>query len=148
MGRSILHNLRFQLGGRYHADVCLVATAAGNQWLDGKWFNRLSDHFALACASGTVAIESNFEWRWPVPRHNERVIYHAPLQAANAIMGRVQLRDLHRRQAEGLLSVVFERAKRHLGWEPGADRKQALVDRLSRKIAVLPRQYGAYEALL
>src|SRR5207253_10960439 len=93
-------------------------------------------------------IESNFDWRWPVPRHNERVIYHAPLQAANAIMGRVQLRDLHRRQAEGLLSVVFERAKRHLGWEPGADRKQALVDRLSRKIAVLPRQYGAYEALL
>ncbi len=148
MGRSILNNLRFRLGGRCHADVCLVATAAGNQWIDGKWFNRLSDHFALACPSGTIAIESHFEWKWPVPRHNQRVIYRAPLQAANAVMGRLQLREGHRRQAEGLLSLVFERAKRYLDWEPGADRKQALVDRLSRKIASLPHQYRAYEALL
>lgn len=148
MSRSMLHNLRFQLGGRCRADVCLVATGLGNQLLDGKWLNRLSDYFALACSSETIVIEGHFEWMWPLPRHNERVMYHAPLQAANAIMGRLQVRDAHRRQAEGLLGVVSKRAKRYFGWNPGAVRKQALVDRLSRKIAALPRQYNAYEALL
>lgn len=148
MSRSILHNLRFQLGGQCDADVCLVATGVGNQWLDGKWLNRLSDHFANACFSRTVVLESHFEWKWPVPRHNERVMYHAPLQAANAIMGKLQRREAHRRQAEGLLNIVFERAKRHLGWDLSAGRKQALVERLSRKVAALPRQYRAYETLL
>jgi hypothetical protein len=148
LSRSMLNNLWFQSSGRCQADVCLVATAAGNQWLDGKWFNRLSDHFALACPTRTVAIESHFEWKWPLPRHNERVMYHAPQQAANSIAGRVLVREGHRRQARELLSLVLGRAKRSLGWSPDAAREQVLSERLSRKVAALPRQYRSYEALL
>jgi hypothetical protein len=148
MSRSIIHNLRFQLSGQCQADVCLVATGVGTHWLNGKWFNRLSDYFALAYSPGTIVLENHFEWKWPVPRHNERVMYHAPLQAANAISGRLLVRDSHRRQAEGLLRIVLERAGRLLGWSPGADREQSLIDRLSRKSAALPRQYRVYEALL
>ena len=147
MSRSIIHNLGLRLGGLGRADVCLVATGIGNEWLNGKWFNRLSDYFALACSSATIVLENHFEWKWPLPRHNERVMYHAPLQAANAVSGRLLVRDSHRRQAEELLRIVFDRA-RQLGWSPDADRKQALIDRLSRKIAALPRQYRVYEALL
>ncbi len=148
MSRSLLHNLRFPLGGRCRADVCLVATGVGNRLLDGKWLNRLSDYFAFACSAETIVIEGHFEWLWPSPRHNKRVMYHAPLQAVTTIMGRLQVRAAHRRSAEALLGVVFERAKRYFRWDPGVDRKQALVHRLIRKIAALPRQYHAYEALL
>jgi hypothetical protein len=148
MSRALFHNLRLRFRGRCRADVCLVATGVGNQLLNGKWLNRLSDHFALACYPETIVIEGHFEWRWPVPRHNERILYGAPLQAADSIRRRLFVRDAHRRQAESLLNIVLDRAKQFVGWTPNVGRKETLIERFSGKIAALPRQYNAHKSLL
>ena len=148
LSRSIVHNTQSRVSGRSRGDVCLVATGIGNQPVDGKWLNRLSDQFALACHSNTTTLEGHFEWNWPFPRHNERVIFHAPLQAFTAVAGRLRLREAHAQQADALVDIVLARAERLLEWRPGASRARELRTRLSRRIAAMPYQYRAYQALL
>ena len=148
MARSIVRNASFRLTRRCRAEVCLFSVGVANQWIDGKWLNRLTDHFALSGPERTLTIEESFEWRWQFPRHNERVMFHAPFQAYAAVAGRVLVRERHRRQAEQLITLVSERSKRYLNWRPGPQREQHLIEVLSRKIAVAARQYRAYQSLL
>ena len=148
LGRSVLQNLRFRLSGRCRAEVCMMGDGVADQWVDGKWFNRLGDHFALACPKQTLVIADHFEWRWPFPRHHDRIMFHAPQQALNSIAGRLMVRDVQRHQALRLVGIVSQRAQRHLGWSLGAGREHLLVQMLSLKSASLPSQYRAYQALL
>jgi hypothetical protein len=147
-GRSVLRNMLFSLGGHGRADVCLLSTGIGNQAVDGKLLNRLSDHFALAHPGETITVEDHFHWRWPFPRHNERVMLHAPIQAWNAIDAKLRVDDAHLRQAGRLIGVVVDRGTRLLGWRPGPQREHRLVTMLARKIAGMPRQLLSYQRLL
>jgi hypothetical protein len=148
MIRSISHNFWFRMTGQYRADVCLLTAGVGNQLIDGKWLNRLSDHFALACPTNTLTVEEDFEWAWAFPRHNERVVLLAPQQAYNAIAGRMLTRETHRDQAKRLIGVVCEQSRRFLNWSPGPQREEMVTQMLGRKVASMPRQYRAYEAML
>ncbi len=148
LGRSVLHNFGLRPACDRGAAVCIFSSGVGNQLQEGKWLNRLSDHFALAHPGGTLTFEDHFEWRWPFPRANERVLLHAPLQAATSVAGRLRERDSHRRQARELVQFVSGRAERILGWRPGAQREEQLVQVLARKIAALPAQLRSYEKVL
>lgn len=148
LGRSILRNALFAVAGKDQGQVCLLSTGIGNQPVDGKLLNRLSDHFALAYPQETITVEEHFHWRWPTSRHNERVIFHAPLQACNALSARMGVRQRHMDQAARLILFVAERSERLLGWRPGPEREQELVMMLGRKIAGMPRQLRSYEAML
>jgi len=148
LSRSILHNLELSVTGQQRADVCLMSSGVGNQLVEGKLLNRLNDHFALARPSQTITIEEHFQWIWHQPRHNRRVLLHAPLQAANAIGAKLSVRDAHLSQAKRLIGLIAERAERLLGWRPGAEREQALIATLARKAAGMPRQLRGYESTL
>lgn len=146
--RSALHNAGHALAGRDRAEVCIFSSAIGHQLVDGRHLNRLSDHFALAQPGATLTVEDHFHWRWYAPRHHERVMFHPPLQARNAVQARLAVRDSHRRQARALVALVAGRGERLLSWRPGPAREQALVDMLARKAAGLPAQLSNYRALL
>jgi hypothetical protein len=146
LAKSVLHNAR---AGRYGpSEVCLMPTGIGLQPWRGKWFNRLSDHFALALPECSIVIEDQFDWQWPFPRHFERVMLHAPLQARMALAGRVATRAEHHALAGRLIGHVAARAEREIGWRMPAERRAALAAMLARKAAALPSGYEAYRRLL
>ena len=148
MGRSLLHNAGMRVSGQARAEICFLTSGIGNQALDGQLINRLSDHFARARPDQSLTVEDHFHWRWPGPRQNQRVLLHAPLQAWNALCARVALRAAHRKQAAQLVALVSARSNALLGWRPGPQREQVLVELLARKIAGMPGQLRAYQALL
>jgi hypothetical protein len=148
LSRSILHNARFRVANRCSADICIMTDAMGTTLLDGKWFNRLSDYFALSCPSQTLVVEDHFDWKWPIPRHFGKVIFHAPRQAGNFVVGRMRVRDSHRRYAAKLVALVSLGAKARFGWDVGVHRQRQLTDMLARKLAGLPHQYRGYKAML
>lgn len=147
LSRSALHNLGQSIAGRTRADVCVMSNGVGNQWVEGKLLNRLSDHLALAQRDRSITVEEHFQWIWPQPRHNDRILMHAPLQAVNAIGAKLLVRTRHQRQAANLVTLVSQRAERLLGWRPGASREQTLTQMLARKIAGSAMQVGNYHRM-
>lgn len=147
LARSALHNQRM-LRGISAAPVCLFTDSIANHSIDGRWFNRLTDPFALAEPARSLTVEDQFEWRWPFPRVNERVLLHAPLQARIALVARWRQRAAHARRAGELVELVCSRAQRLTGWRPGPARELRLRQMLARKLAALPVQLAVYEKLL
>jgi hypothetical protein len=145
LGRSLLWNAVFQ---KDKADVCIVASSGANEWVDNKWLNRQTSHFAKIDPARSLTLEDHFEWRWPFPRHDERVVLPAPRRVYHSFLGRLLMRPSHRRLARGLVDLVKERAFRKLGWTMSPARAAQLETELSRKIASLPMQYEAYRKLL
>jgi hypothetical protein len=148
LGRSAVWNSFFRLTRRCEAEVCIVSDGIANQWTGGKWFNRLTGCFSAAGPAKTLTLEDHFEWRWPFPRHDERVMLLAPRRAYYSLLGQLLARQRHRRLARGLIDLVKERAFRRLNWTMSPARAAQLENELSRKIASLPMQYEAYRKLL
>jgi hypothetical protein len=144
--RSITHNALTRR--RLRADVCIFSTAVANQLVDGSWFNRLTDPFALQHAEGTITVEEPFEWQWHEPRHHQTVHFLAPRLAIGAIAGRLLVSTRHRRIAAQLVDLVLARALALLGWSCPPARRAQLIEMLARKMAALPMQYGAFSDLL
>lgn len=146
LARSVLHNT---LAGRFAgSEVCLMPTGAGLMQRDGKWFNRLSDHFALAFPERSLVVEDHHDWQWPFPRHFGRVLLHAPMQVRAALAGRIAAGPEHRQLAERLVAFVADRAQREIGWTVSPERRAALSITLARKAAALLGSYDAYRRLL
>lgn len=146
--RSAVRNAGYGLSGRSRSEVCVISPGVANQMVDGKWLNRLADHFALLLPERTLCVEEHFHWRWPFPRHAERVMLHAPIQARNQLAARVDVRARHRALAGEIVQHAVSRARQRLDWEPGVRRERVLVDMLARKIAGMPSQLRSYERLL
>jgi hypothetical protein len=149
MGRALWRNLLWRWSPRPQAQIGILTDAIADQLRDGKWFNRLSDHFALCRPQDTLTIEDHWEWRWPFPRHNQqRLLFHSPTQAGNVLVGRVRMTAKHRRMAQDLVALICERAEQRYGWIPGPARKGELVSAVASKTASMPWQYNQYERLL
>lgn len=142
--RSVVHN---RLHGGLRGEVCLMTTALGHIQRDGKVFNRLSDYFAQSLPEHTLVLEEQHDWRWPFPRHFERVLLHSPTAVQAALAGRVLVRERHRRRADALISLVCARAHERLGWTPGPARRAAMVDALARRIAQAPSGFDHYRRM-
>ena len=130
------------------SDILIMARGMGNQIKDGRWFNRVSDHFALTNENRTLVLEDFFNWQWPFPRHNNRVLFYAPIQVASVIVGRVLCRKIHLTQARQLVSLVRKRGQKILGWDIGEERTIMLVHLLARRIAAIPWLYRRYRVML
>lgn len=146
LGKAAVHNASH--GWHPKADILLMATGMGGQIRDGAWFNRLCDHFATAKRDQTLVVEDFFNWQWPLPRHNERMLFHAPIQLAAALRGRVLCREAHRSQSRQLITLVSQRARKILAWDVGSERTAMLVDLLARRYASMPWLYHRYRAML
>lgn len=144
--RAGFHNATKQSALR--SSIMLMGTGLGLYRDKGTWFNRLTDHFVSSSPPETVVVEDFLDWQWPFPRYNQRVLFHAPIQVAGVVAGRLHVRQRHEEVAARLVSVVRARAKRHLQWELGDGRAAYLVKALSRHAAAIPLKRRAYGRLL
>lgn len=144
--RSLVRNARSRRAPR--ADVCIVSSAVANQFVDGAWYNRLTDPFALMHPAGTLTIEEPFEWQWHEPRHHDNIRHFAPRLAMGVLVGRMRVSRSHRRNAAALVDIVLSRARAGLGWECAPSRRAQVIEMLARKAAALPTQYAAFESML
>lgn len=144
--RGLFHNS--VNSSAFNADVLLMASGAGLFLRDGKWFNRLSDYFAFAYPKKTLVLEDFFNWHWPYPRHNENVIYHAPIQASIVIKGKLSCNQSHIHQAKDIVSCFRVKAKEILDWDLTDNLAQRFEHRMARKIAEVPIKKQTYEKIL
>lgn len=136
------------LRGKLRADIAIICTGAGLYRTPAGWFNRLSDHFALAAPRSTVCVEDMFSWRWPSPRVNPRVVSHTPARMRIAVRGRMRSSGGAVALADGLLDLVLERLRESIGWTPDADRIAVMRSFIRRKVVELPFQHDTYERML
>lgn len=143
--RALVHNAVHSR--RLTAPIMLMGTGLGHYRRDGLWFNRLADYFVAACPA-SVTLEDFFEWRWPFPRHNQRVLFHAPIQVAGQLVGRLRMTRRHVELATELVGLVRARAKLYLDWDLGEARADYLIGALARHAAAIPLKRRAYQNLL
>lgn len=148
MAKSIAHNFSQVAFRDVKSDICLMTDGVANQFVDGRWFNRLGDCFAMVAPEQTLAIEDHSEWKWPFPRHHQRVLFHAPLQAINSVRSKLFRRQTHLCMARQLVLLVRARAIKELNWDMGDEREAYLTQMLSRKAAAIPYQYHSYRKML
>ena len=145
VARASWHNVL--RSGKAKGDILLMATGAGYVLKDGKYFNRLSDHFVGRFPGRTVVIEGLFNWHWPFPRHYQNVIFYTPIEARMALLGRFMASKCEK-QAAQMIALVRHRARQLFGWDLGDAREAFLIRSLARSIATMPQRYRSYETLL
>lgn len=129
-------------------DLLLMASGAGLFLRNGQWFNRLSDYFAMANSQETLVMEDLFDWNWPEPRENKRVVYSTPHQIYFALMGRLSIRQSHVRQARDIVTHFKNRAIEILNWNLSPSDTSHFESRMARKIAEVPLRKHLYESFL
>lgn len=145
IGRSVLRNM---VVGLPRSRYVIITSGAGNILVDGRYFNRLSDHFATVAAEETLCVEGLFAWEWPFPRVNERTISYEPFRLRATLRARVCVNAAHRRMASELLEFVSGRAQDLIGWRPTPGEMGMLVHAFALQIAGLPQHAMASEHLL
>jgi hypothetical protein len=147
LGRTVLHNARVAAGDHLRADVLINSDSIGDTLREGRWFNRHADPFGDLPMAQAVVLSDLHEWQIHMPRHNERVFYHAPVQVAAALIGRMPNRaaqDL----AKAATAIVCDRAREILDWQMPEHRRRAFECWAASKVAGLPFRYNAYRRLL
>lgn len=143
--RSLVNNMRV---GFPKAPVTVMATAVGMIQSDGRWMNRLADHFVQANPSATLLVEDQFQWNWRAPRVVSPIRYHMPLQATAVLRSRLAPRAEFREMARSLLAIAAKRAEDLLGYILDGERLSLLERRLAARASELPHLYAAYIGML
>jgi hypothetical protein len=138
LAKSLWHNWKRR--NVRDCDILIVSTGMGAIKENGRWLNRLGDHFAMQYPDRTTVIEEAFGWRWPFPRANDRILLGLPTAIAAQLIGRLGAHR-HRATAEALLELVAHRANEFLGWTLSEKDRRQLGNHLARKVASLPWLY-------
>lgn len=143
--KACVHNM---LQRRRLRGPILISATGSHVLREGRYFNRLSDHFAFAAHEQTVTLEALFsDWHWPFPRHNERVLFDSPLLAISSLCGKFAVSEKHRRVADALVDFGARRARKLLDWPLSKERRSFLVTSLARGVASLPLRKRLYTRL-
>ena len=148
LARATVHNLSLHFGERMHSDILINTEAIGDQYENGKYYNRYVDPFGDYSGGQAVVLTDMFEWGWNRPRHNERIYFHAPLQAGQSLRSRLPVSKAARHQAEALTDFVCGRARALIGWQIDGRRRAAFIARVAGRISTHSARYGAYAKLL
>ena len=147
LGRATAHNARLCGGTQLHSEILLKTDSIGDTLRDGRWFNRYADPFADLPSGPGLVLTDLHDWQLHGPRHNEKIVYHAPIQIAGMLAGRLPGRAAGE-LAAAATEIVCERARRFVDWTMSHDRRVELTRWAARKIAGLPVRYHAYRRLL
>lgn len=146
ISRSFIHNaLQLQSLDRPYP-IMLVATGARLVDRDGRNFNCLSDYFVSVAPDRTYVMEDLFGWKWPFPRHHNKVLLQTPLRVEAVLKGRMGA-GRFRGKARALLDLVSRRAKELLDWDIGDGRRQWLEKVCANSAASLLPRYRAYQSV-
>ena len=144
--KACAHNM---LKGRRLKGPILISESGSHVLREGRYFSRLSDHFAFSAHEITVTLEALFfaDWHWPFPRYNERVLFDSPLLAISSLCGKFAVSDKHRRAAGALVEFAARRARKLIDWPFSEERGAFLVTMLARRTASLPLRRRLYTRL-
>lgn len=144
--KACIHNIKRARGLR--API-LISSTGSHIMVDGKYFNRLSDPFAMLLPEKTITMEalSPFDWHWPFPRHNEKTFFDSHILAAARLFGKIAVNDKHYKVSDGLVQFVGTRAFKILGWRLSEERRAFLTLNLAQTTASIPLQRSLYSSL-
>lgn len=145
LARAAAHN--FVRGRQLRGSVMVMGTGLGLYRRDALWHNRLADPFAEMLPDASIEVEDFVDWRWPMPRHFKRTLFHAPTQAAASLIGRAT-GARHLDLAGRLVALIRQRGQRLLNWDLGEARATYLTQSLARHTAALPFRRQAYRRML
>lgn len=148
LGRAFIHNVWLNIRGPIQSELFINTEAVGDQLEGGRWFNRYVDDFGDLLNEQPIVLTNLFEWEWHVPRHNPRIYVHAPMQVAHALRARLTVRRQQLEQAADLVDFVGARAHSLIGWQMGANRRQAFINHVAARMATCGARYTAYQRLL
>lgn len=143
--RSIAYNAARSGTG---TQVLIMATAVGMMNVDGRWLNRLADHFVAANPGATELIEDQFHWHWRWPRVIPPALYHMPIQARCVLQAKLEPRAHYVQIATAVIETARRRAADVIGVSIKEELAATLVQRLASRASQLPHLYRAYVSLL
>lgn len=141
LARSVARNV---LTTGMRGDICFMTTSLGLISRDGRQFDRLTGHFVDCTPQRAFAWEDQYDWRWIQDRAFERVRFHAPLQMAGAMAGRLKARSTGQEQARALVDAASRRARDLLGLTLDDATLAGLAASLARRAASVPYLFDAY----
>lgn len=144
--RTASHNMRWLPSWAGQGEIAVSASGAGLIRRAGKFYNRLSDYMLEAAPGRSVGIEDLFDWRWPFPRENERLLFRTPIQAKVAFRGRL-LERRQRGQASAIVALLARRLDRTLGISIEPSLQNWLTSLAARWLATAPYEVAAYTRL-
>lgn len=147
LARATIGNAMLGWRGLDKAPILANTEAVGDRLVDGRWMNRYVDHF-IDVAGPTVALIDFDDWAWRQPRHNPRVIWHAPWQTVMAAYGRLPASRRDRQAALALVDLVASRAHALLEWDIGTARRARFERVVLGKLATFGPRYHHYARLL
>lgn len=147
LGRMLLHNATATIGTNLSAEILLHTDTIGDTLRGGRWFNRYADPFGDRTPGRAVMLTDLHDWQLNQPRHNERIIYHGPVQVAAALAGRVPGSAV-RALAQAVTRLACDRARQLTGWEMTESHQADFANWAAGKIAGLPLRYAAYRRWL
>jgi len=128
--------------------VLVIATGVGHFLRQGRWFNRISDYFALQLPQDTVTVEGLFDWHIPEPRWNQRTQYWLAWQGIVVIAGHLGARERHFRLARDMIEHACARAQSLLNLSVSSEQIQLLTALTAPKLARLSVVNRVYRHLL
>lgn len=129
------------------AKIVFFNSGTTNIKLDGKYFNRVSDYFALFYPQATLLIEDTSEWLSLKPRANLNVAYHLPLVTLSKFFGRLPFEKNKETVLEEFVAFLESRLKLVLGFQMTAFQRSLLSTILIRHCASLKLQLRLYQTL-
>lgn len=144
LAQHLAHNAKVP---RIEAPVTVMSGGMAGYELNGKWFNRLTDHFANQFPDSSLVIEEMFDWQPPVPRYFDRVRYGAPAKATMRLAGKVLADRRDREKAAALVALLKRRAEAAIGWTTGRNSERELTTVLAQHAAALPAGVAIYSRL-
>lgn len=103
---SALHNWRVLALLRIPQPIVIMGTTQRLHEDNGYFINPLHDHLVDLELPNTLLIEDLFEWRWPFPRRNHKILIQTPWRVLGKLQGKVRTRNIHRKLAETILLRV------------------------------------------
>lgn len=131
------------------APLLLTTNTVSDEWREGKRFNRLSDPFSLLAPGLAITLLDQYDWTWPLPRADERILFNAPLKIRATLAGALKKTEPRSKEvAAALMQAAYASAQKLLGWQPPQSQRAAREAFAAKKLAALPSALGGYRALI
>ena len=129
------------------ADILFFNSGITNILRNGRYFNRVSDYFALCYPESTLMIEEPHEWHHLRPRANPNVVYHIPFRMLVLLGAKSSPRRNINVATLNLLNYVRERVKDVTGFQLSQSQLAFLQRMVGQYCASLNAQRMIYSAL-
>lgn len=111
---GLVNNMRFI---NVQSDIVFFTGGITNSKIDGKYVNRVSDHFALCYPNSSLIFEDPLNWKHLTPRANTKIVYTSPIILTNSILSQLFSYKIKKKPILAFLDFVNWRLLSILGYQ-------------------------------